>query len=417
MKFSRIFCMALMMYAIQPWIAAQQSGNSGTSTGNSSTTAPKTSTTQPKTVTPQTAPTDTRITLSPPELIFISGNVILDDGMPPPYGTTIVRYCGGSIIIEAMVNSNGHYSFQVGDRNRVGQVFPDASQSMGQDPLYTNLASSIPEDSRAFADILSSAEASKLFGCELRAQLSGYQSTSITLTGGLFRGLVEVGTLVLSPNTRVRGRSVSATNLLAPKAAQKALENAAKAFEEGSKAVEKFIKKALEIYPQYAEAWVALGDVYEEQNLNKESRDAYSKAIELDRLYLGPYIGLSKLAAKENKWQEVVDYTDQVLNLDPIDVPEGYFLNALAYYNMNKLDRAEKSALRGRQLDLENRIPRINLILANILVRKNDNAGAVAALKAYLKAAPNAPDTSFVRARIQENEKLARARSAGLKPQ
>jgi tetratricopeptide (TPR) repeat protein len=410
--------MALMIFAIQPWIAAQQSGNTGTSSGNSSASSSRTTTTQPKVTLPQPAPTDTRSIMNPPDLVFISGNVMLDDGSIPPYGTTIERYCGGSIIRETTVDLTGHFSFQVGDKNRIGQVFPDASQSVGQDPLYRDSAESIPEDTKAFADLLSYAEASRLFGCELKAQLPGYQSTKVSLTGGMLKGLVDVGTILLSPNTRVRGRSVSATNLLAPKAARKALENAVKAFEEGGfDAVEKFIKKAIEIYPQYAEAWVALGDVYEEQNLNKESLDAYNKAIELDRLYLGPYIGLSRLAAKEKKWQDVVDYTDQVLNLDPIDVPEGYFLNALAYYNLNKLDRAEKSALRGRQMDLGNRIPRINLILANILVRKNDNAGAVAALKAYLKAAPNAPDSSFVRARIQENEKLARARSAGLKPQ
>jgi tetratricopeptide (TPR) repeat protein len=356
--------------------------------------------------------------MAPPDLVFISGKVILEDGMPPPYGTIIERYCGASIIRETTVDLTGHFNFQVGDKNRIGQVFPDASQSMGQDPLYREAAETIPEDTKAFADLLSFAEASKIFGCELKAQLAGYQSTRISLTGGGLKGLIDVGTLVLYPNARVRGRSVSATNLLAPKAARKILGNAKKALEEeGSKAAEKFIKKALEIYPQYAEAWVALGDVYEDQNLNSEARDAYNKAIELDRLYLSPYIGLARLSAKEDKWQDVVNNTDQVLSLDPIDVPEGYFLNALAYYNLNKLDRAEKSALRGRQMDLDNRIPRINLILANILVRKNDNAGAVAALKAYLKAAPNAPDISFVRARIQENEKLARAKSGGLKPQ
>ncbi len=385
-----------MVLAILPWAVAQQSGSSGT---GEETTDPNSSTLQ------TTNPLQSSLsgTESQEELVFIMGKVVLEDGTPPPFGAVIERDCSGSLIKEATVDMAGHYNFKVGDKNRKSRLNPDASLSIEQDPISysTSIDGMIPTPL-----------VSKLFGCELRAQLAGYQSTSIVLGSEPGNGLIEVDAIVLYPKTRLRERIVSTANLRAPQAAQKALQNAAKAFKnDESKKAEKLIKRAIEIYPNYAEAWLVLGDVYEEMDLDKGARDAYRKAIEIDKLFIGPYIGLARLSAKENKWLDVIELTEQALDLDPIAIPEGHYLNTLANYKLNRLDRAEKSALRGRRMDLENRIPKINLILANVLARKNDPVGAAAAMKAYLKAAPYAPDAAFIRSRIQESEKLAKIKT------
>jgi tetratricopeptide (TPR) repeat protein len=414
---SRVF-LVLIALAILPWAFAQQGGTSGA--GNSDTNVSR----FPRRIPATPTPTDNRNTRTQQpnqERLFITGSVVLDDGTPPPLGAVIERACNGSVVKETAVDGYGHFGYQLGDPNRAARVFPDASQAFGQDTFDRDPSSGLnAENPRSPADLLSIPLSSKLIGCELRAQLAGYRSTFILLGGGggATIGLLEVGTIVLYPMTRVQGTSVSATNLLAPKAAQKALENARKASKKKEIGeAQKFITSAIEIYPDYAEAWLELGQLYQQQQFREEARNAYKKAMAADKLFMSPYIGLAQLAAKEEKWQDVVDLTDQALALDPIAIPEGHLLNALAYYNLDKLDLAEKSALRGQMMDYGNQIPQINLVLANILARKNNSAGAIEAMKRYLKAAPKAPDAGLVRSRVQETEKMAKATPAPKPPQ
>jgi tetratricopeptide (TPR) repeat protein len=317
------------------------------------------------------------------------------------------------VIKETSIDVSGHFTFRVGDQSRMSHILPDASQSIGEELASQNMTDANGEyvSPASIGEAISLVAMTQIFGCALRAELPGYESTSVILGGGSRTGLIQAGTIVLRPRTRVKGRIISAANLLAGKAARKELEAAKKAMEKNELSeAEASAKRAIAIYPKYADAWLVQGDLNELQNRNQEAREAYSKAIEIDNLFLGPYIGLAKLSAREKKWKDVAELTDKALALDPINMPDGHFLNALAYYNMNQLDLAEKSALRGRRLDLENRVPAINLILANVLLRKKDYAAAVDAMKAYLNAAPNAPDAAAVRARIQENEKLAKAK-------
>jgi hypothetical protein len=398
----------LIILAILPCAVAQQE--------NQGTTRPTVILINPTpTVPTDQQKKDTRQTY---ELIFISGDVIMDDGTTPPAGAVIERECGGIMIRDAAVDPSGRFTYQLGDPNRFGRVSLDASQAIGQDPIDREDPFVNPVNNIAVSDLMTVPLISKLVGCELRAQLSGYRSTVIRLGGGPRTGILEVGTIVLYPLSRVRGTSVSATNMLAPKTAKKALENASKASKRKDlNEAEKFLKSAIEIYPGYAQAWLDLGQLYEERKLNEEAQNAYRKAIALDKLFVGPYIGLAKLAANEGKWEDSADVSDQVLGLDPINLPEGYYLNALANYTLNKLDLAEKRARQGLRMDLENRLPSLNIVLADILAKKNDMAGSIVALKMYLKSWPNGPEAARVRLRIQESENISKAASVNSKPQ
>jgi len=221
---------------------------------------------------------------------------------------------------------------------------------------------------------------------------------------------VDVGTIVLYPIARMQGSTVSATSLQAPKRVQKALKRAQEAFKKKEvEEAEKHLKAAVESYPKYAEAWFFLGRVYEQQQCNQEARSAYRKAVEADPMYVDPYIRLARLAGLEQKWQEVANFTDRALELDTLDSPVGYFLNALAYYSLDSLDVAERSARKAQVLDARHWIPQIHLLLANILSRKRDIVGSTDEMRNYLKFAPAAADADEVRARLQENEKLLTA--------
>jgi tetratricopeptide (TPR) repeat protein len=198
----------------------------------------------------------------------------------------------------------------------------------------------------------------------------------------------------------------SLTSLSAPKNARKAFERGEKALEHSNyEEAEKNLSAAVAAYSKYAAAWFSLGQTYQRLQRTAEARDAYGKALEADGNFVGPYIGLAHVAAVEQKWQEAADLSERGLTLDPLDYPEGFYFNAVANYNLDKLENAERSARKAQRLDPLHHVPGAHLILAYILERKKDLAGELEQLRLYLKYAPEGTNTARARTRLDELEK------------
>ncbi len=352
-------------------------------------------------VTPQ--PTDnSRPQKLNPQALFIYGVVVQEDGNPLPPGAVIERVCGGRAKKEAYVTTTGSFEFQIGGTMNASSVIPEA----GDDSLTGfGTFGSRSMQSGGQGSAFDPMSASNLMGCEVRARLSGYRSSSVILDGSHQAGQFDVGTILLTPISRVPGTVISLTDMRAPKEAKKSLERANKALEKKNlPEAERNLKTAVEAFPDYASAWYKLGLVYQQQKRNQDARDAFNKAIAADSKFVNPYFQLARIAGIEQKWQEVADITDRALALDPLDFPEGYYFNSLAYYVMNKLDIAERSARKAQRLDSLHRIPRINVMLADILEKKRDFAGSIEQLQAYLNFSPTPADADRIRLKIQKLE-------------
>ena len=290
--------------------------------------------------------------------------------------------------------------FQVGGPEKERPYIADASQGIDTDWSAGGSSDSKPASGYEAAPVFSG-----LRGCELRAKLAGYQSNVVRLDNVQGIGQHDVGVIVLYPIGRVRGSLVSATSLLAPKEARKPFERAKNALrKEKYDEAQKLLLEATGIYPSYVEAWFLLGLLHQQQNRLEDARSAYSQAIAIDKLYVKPYVWLAQVAGLEKKWQESADVSDQALMLDSVSFPDAYLMNAIANYNLNNLDLAEQRAWRAGLIDPEHRVPRVHLLMASILTRKNDKAGAMAEMRNYLKFAPKADDADAVRARLKEME-------------
>ncbi len=383
-----------ILSALVPWASAQSSGQPGKS-GSSGSGGDKT---KPAAPMPQTD--NQRPPRLNPQILFLTGSVVDSDGSPLPLGVTIVRTCGGRIKREATVDSNGYFSFQVGGPYSDPGVLPEASDDTfaGLDPMGGRGSQRFGGGSG-----MDLASPSGLMGCELSAQLPGYRSSSIVLDNPHMSGTMDVGTLVLHPITKVQGSTISATSLAAPKAAKKALEHANHALEKKNLVeAEQYLKTSVEAYPNYAEAWYRLGQIYQEQKRNPDARAAYGKAIAADAKFVNPYVKLAQISFVEQNWQEVANLTDRAIEMDPLDFPEGFFFNSIAYYTLNKLDLAEKSVRKAQLLDSRHRIPQTHLVLADILQQKGDVTGAIEQLQNYLKLVPNGTRTDQIQARLEK---------------
>ncbi len=85
--------------------------------------------------------------------------------------------------------------------------------------------------------------------------------------------------------------------------------------------------------------------------------------------------------------------------------PKFYF-DAVANYNLQNFDAAEKSARQLQKLDTQHRYPMADRILASVLAERKDYPGAAEQMREYLKIAGTAKDADEVRGQLQQIEKI-----------
>src|SRR5690606_33034094 len=155
-------------------------------------------------------------------------------------------------------DSAGTFSFQLG-QNRA--ITGDASIGAFNEPGIAGLAGGAGGN-----PLRSSSPESQYWNCEIRARLAGYVSSSIPLAGRRFFSDPDIGVIVLRPIAGVEGDTVSATTGLAPKEAREELEDALDDIEDGKfDNAEKHLRKAVDLYEDFAAAWFELGGVLEQK--------------------------------------------------------------------------------------------------------------------------------------------------------
>ncbi len=338
--------------------------------------------------------------------VILMGKVAMEDGTPPPDSVTIQLVCRGNPRSVAFTDSKGGFSVDLNSRLNDATLM-DASQASGGDwgggfgggPSMWRSAS--PQGG------LNGISERDLMGCDLQAALAGFRSEQIHL--GTRRALdnPEVGTIILRRLANVEGLTISATSALAPKDAKKAFEKARNAARKQKwDEAEKEYQKAVDLYPKYAAAWFQLGLVHEQQKDDEGARKCYAQALASDPKFVSPYQQLASMAAREQKWQEVIDDTDRLLRLNPVDFPQAWLFNSLGNYYLKNLEAAEKSAREGISHDAAHHYAAMNHVLGVILAQKQDYAGAAEQLRDYIHFAPNAADVDQVKQQLSEVEKV-----------
>ena len=101
-----------------------------------------------------------------------------------------------------------------------------------------------------------------------------------------------------------------------------------------------------------------------------------ASAIKAEPKFVQPYVELSLLEYRAQKWQALADVSAEAAKLDAFEYPQSYLLNAVANYNLQRFDVAEKSAREAARLDTHHRYPRSYQILGVIMANRQDFQGA-----------------------------------------
>ena len=351
-------------------------------------------------------------------VMFLRGRIAMADGSPVSNDLLIERVCNNRTRQEVYASSHGDFSMQLGSRT---DSFPEASA----DPISPYGAARKDPDMGI--------PRRELKNCELRASGPGFRPSVLSLMDlDPSDSNIDVGVIVVQRGTKIEGTTLSALPYKAPKNARKAYEKGVQAERNGKLAeARKYLETAVEIYPRSANAWFQLGTILQKENEEDAARKAYTQATAIDTKFLPPYLSLATMAYRAGNWAEVLSLTDHILGLDPLNraattgyildldpmnYAAAYFYNAMANYKLKKFKDAERSGLQAEHLDLRTHFPQLHLLLAEIFVRKNDYALAIAEIQTYLALTPHARDADQVREQLAKLEKLSGAVPTGEKP-
>jgi tetratricopeptide (TPR) repeat protein len=336
----------------------------------------------------------------PTRPIFLTGKVMIDDGTELTEAAAVRTICRGQTRTQAYTDSRGNFSFELGSRMPTANAgIEDADSSFDTSVMGPN-GSSMQTANRQWRD------------CELQANLSGFTSEMVELGSKVSDlgsiGSVDVGRIVLHRMGGVQGFTVSATSALAPSGAKKAFEKGREQEKKQKWAdAERSFEKAVGLYPHYAVAWFELGRLQLKRKDFASARHSFEQALAADAKYVSPYQGLSDLAMQEQKWQEVVDTTKQALALNSVSFPDVWFRNAVANYRLGNLPDAENSARQGIKVDTIHQYPKMEYLLALLLMKKGAYQESYDHMRSYSRMVTNPSDVEEAQKQLAEIARLS----------
>lgn len=377
------FCVSLLIVGAN----AQQRGSSASKLpvsipGTASRTTPNTST-------------------NPQQNVYYVGKVVLDSGIAPPATVSVLRVCNGFRHRETYTASDGSFSFMVGDRTN--DALPDASEDtreFGANSSQMANANPVTLGQGNFQ--------SPIADCVLIADLAGYTSSSIHLDQSM--GNSNVGVIILHNRGKKADGMVTVASLEVPQRARKEYEKGSESLEKGNLAdAEKSLRKAIDEYPKFAEAWMRLGDLEQGRKNPAAAMQDYQEAINADPNLPLPYLRMAFLCAVASNWEQTRQLTARLIGLDPVGLPLAYYYNAVAEFNLKHLDKAESNGLRAESMDTQHSEPRVELLLASVYNAKGAYASAADHYRIYLKLVPDGPLTARVKTDLAKTEEMAKS--------
>lgn len=336
--------------------------------------------------------------------LIVSGKVLLDDGTPPPDPVKIERVCGGQAVPEGFTDGKGRFTIELG-------ADPSATMTDASVPTAAdgNIGGGFIEDPFGGVGTTSGGLGRvNPLGCELRAELAGYESDAVSLGRRTTMSHPDVGTIVLRRKGDVQGTAISVTSLEAPKKARKMYESARKEAlkkEPDFKKAMAQLEETVAIYPDFAAAWHFLGELRLNDNDVEKGREAFEKAIAADESYLNPYDPLMRIALGQGRWEEAERLSQTALRLNPA-FPEAQYCLAVSSYKQGKLEPAREAALALQSTPRAAEFPESLQLLGTLLGKAGMFQQAAHFFQQYLAARPDSPAAGEIERYLVEWEAL-----------
>jgi Tfp pilus assembly protein PilF len=257
---------------------------------------------------------------------------------------------------------------------------------------FTITSAAVPNSLSVQADAKRQME-THLEGCNVEASLAGFRSNTITITVRHLRDDPDLGTITLQRKAAAAGTAISVTTASAPANALQNWQKAGAALQEQKpERAQRDLEKAVEIYPGFASAWYELGKLQLASSV-PDARASFTKSVAADHQFVPPYEQLAALAVQDGNWKDALIATNKVLTLNPAGNMRTWYFNGLANFQLGRTAAAEASVKKSLAMDPLHNLQNTEQLLAVILARKSDYAGALDHLRnclTYIQPGPNA---------------------------
>ena len=246
-------------------------------------------------------------------------------------------------------------------------------------------------------------------GCTLQAPLAGYHSSSITITQKNLRDKPVMDNIVLTLDEHAPGVAISTAGESASPEAMKAFDKAHDEWlHRNPDGAQKDLEQAVQVDPQFAEAWYLLGRLQMRTDLNGATA-SLKKAQAADPKFVSPRILLAGIAVDQRHWQEARDWADQALALDPAGTAQLWYYAAQADYHIGRNEAALSSAQKAIALDPEHQVPNAEELLALALADKGEYAEAAQHLRNSLTYITSGPSAELIKRQLAYMEQQSAA--------
>jgi cytochrome c-type biogenesis protein CcmH/NrfG len=224
-------------------------------------------------------------------------------------------------------------------------------------------------------------------------------SESIDLTpaaGEKPSGFAKVFRVPASAASVLDQYQVNVTSLAVPEEALHEMQSSKEAQLSGDEDGMVFhLKRAIEIYPDYADAWNNLGAHYHMIGDYEQSIRSFTKVTELNPDFYVGWMNLGSSLLATSRFQEAAEANAMALSLDPTD-PIANSQLGRSYYYLHDYGEAKKFFKRALELDPASAdLP--HLFLAHIAMGENSPKEAAEYLRGFLAYHPNAPNAPQVK--------------------
>ena len=230
----------------------------------------------------------------------------------------------------------------------------------------------------------------------------GEQNERIEIVNFSYVGVhITLNPMPGAANRPVNAPPVSAEYLKIPEKARKEYEAGVKDFmQNGNLNLSlEHLRKAIEAHPQFSQAYYFIGLVQMDLNQLDESREAFTRAIELNEKIAPAYFPLGSLHMQRREYPQAEQILAKGLELSP-NAWQGHYEHARACLAQAKLDCAEQSGVRARELHAE--FAKVYLLLANVYLAQGKDEQAIAEAEKYVSKSDDLEMVAQVRRQIEE---------------
>jgi cytochrome c-type biogenesis protein CcmH/NrfG len=310
--------------------------------------------------------------------VYYYGKVVVSGGLLPWNPIPVIVTCNGVTRMNTQADEKGEFRLET----------PSTDSEMGVSDNDPNRI-----------------VAASLAGCKVHAQMEGFQSSTLNIINNSIMDDPDIGTITLKRDERTTGAAVSATTLAAP---PELLEEFARARSEAIShhpdAAQRLLQQIVIADPNFAEAWYQLGRL-QEKTSPQDALNRFDKAVAADPDFISPYVHIAAVRALQKHWEASLTAVRRALKLDPAGSPQLWYFSALANLNLNQPRFAEASARTSLAMDPSHLAPKTEQLLAVILARRGDYAGALKHLRSNLSYISPGPDADLIKIQIAQVEK------------